>query len=157
MRSLRLIVGGVLCAAAPSLWAGETCKYVDAEGRITFANVPVKNARKLMCFDPMPLPKPAPKPPSGARPASAADTPSAKVDGETQRKRDTDRRRILERELEDEQRLLEQAMRSLQDAAPNPGTANAGTVLLRAQPMLEAIARHERNIESIRRELSAIR
>ena len=87
--------------------AGETCKYVDHEGRVTFANVPVKNARRVMCFDPVPAPKLAPRQVAPtAKPETAAPGGVAKVDSETQRRRDTDRKRILEQELGDEQRLL---------------------------------------------------
>ena len=96
--------------------AGETCKYVDHEGRVTFANVPVKNARRVMCFDPVPAPKLAPRQVAPtAKPETAAPGGVAKVDSETQRRRDTDRKRILEQELGDEQRLLDQALRAIQD------------------------------------------
>lgn len=137
--------------------AGETCKYVDSEGRITFANVPVKNARRVMCFDPVPAPRSAPK---QAAPAARPDTAAApaKIDTDTQRRRDTDRKRILEQELSDEQRLLEQALRTLQDSHGAPSKEGTiGSLVERARPALDAVARHERNIEAIRRELSAVR
>lgn len=144
----------VSLVAAPAA-AGETCKYVDAEGRITFANVPVKNARRVMCFDPVPQYKPAPKPNSPGKPDPSGAASTAKVDTETQRRRDTDRRRILEKELADEQRLLEDALRAAQQAGVAGKDSATGNVVESARSALEAVARHERNVEAIRRELSA--
>ncbi|MFO1321920.1 MAG: DUF4124 domain-containing protein [Burkholderiales bacterium] len=139
--------------------AGETCKYVDHEGRVTFANVPVKNARRVMCFDPVPAPKLAPRQVAPtAKPETAAPGGVAKVDSETQRRRDTDRKRILEQELGDEQRLLDQALRAIQDRGGSGSKEGGlGEMAERVRPALDAVARHERNIEAIRRELSGAR
>lgn len=140
--------------AAPAA-AGETCKYVDAEGRITFANVPVKNARRVMCFDPVPHVKPAPRPASANKSEPAGAASAAKIDSETQRRRDADRRRILEKELADEQRLLDDALRMAQQAGVSGRDPATGSLVESARTTLEAVSRHERNLEAIRRELSA--
>lgn len=140
--------------------AEQTCKYVDGEGRITFANVPVKNARKVMCFDPVPAS--APKrvaPPSGAPSAGAPAPSTARVDAPTQRRRDDDRRRILEQELAEEQRLLESARQMLlrNGAANGPSGSAVSQVLENLGPAYDAAKRHERNIEAIQKELATIR
>jgi hypothetical protein len=140
--------------------AEQTCKYVDGEGRITFANVPVKNARKVMCFDP--VPQPAPKrvaPPSGASSTGAPTPGAARVDAPTQRRRDDDRRRILEQELAEEQRLLESARQLLvrSGATGGPSSPSVSQVLENLGPAYDAAKRHERNIEAIQKELGSMR
>ena len=148
----------VLTCISTTAVAGATCKYVDSEGRVTFANVPVKDARKVMCFDPVPDAAPAPK-----RSAPAANAPQRKpaadfagnvrIDPDTQKRRDLDRRRILEDEIADERRLLDEAMRTA-------GTS-AGDVSPQAQErrksLQDTISRHEKNIQAIQREIGSIR
>ncbi len=145
-----------LLLAGPAHAVRQICKYVDGEGRVTFADVPQKNARKLMCFDPMPerTPKPPPKPAAGKAGADEAGFP--RVDGETQKRRDTDRRRILEQELADEQKLLDQARAALGDGESVRYSNETGDDKLRERirPLREALATHEKNIEAIRRELA---
>lgn len=145
----------LLACASADVAAGATCKYVDAEGRVTFANVPVKDARKVRCFDPAPSATPAPK--SGAtapsRRSVAASSANVRVDPETQKRRDLDRRRILEDELADERRLLAEAVRTA-GAAASDGSAQGAE---RRKPLQDDIARHEKNIEAIQREIGSLR
>lgn len=134
----------------------ETCKYVDDEGRVIYSNTPnnpPKGAKLVKCFsDPAPT-TPAPqvsKPQSGARESFP------KVDGQTQKKRDDERRRILEKELADEQQRLEAARQKLaeQEAIRTGDERNYQRYLDRVQPFRDAVANHERNIEAITREIS---
>jgi len=136
----------------------ETCKYVDDEGRVIYSNTPnnpPKGAKLVKCFsDPAPSPAPqVPKPQSGAR----EDFP--KVDGQTQKKRDDERQRILEKELADEQQQLEAARQKLaeQEAIRTGDERNYQRYLDRIQPFRDAVANHERNIEAIRREISNLK
>jgi hypothetical protein len=136
----------------------ETCKYVDDEGRVIYSNTPnnpPKGAKMVRCFSD-PAPRPAPqesKPQSGAR----EDFP--KVDGQTQKKRDDERQRILEKELADEQQQLEAARQKLaeQEAIRTGDERNYQRYLDRIQPFRDAVANHERNIEAIRREISNLK
>ena len=136
----------------------ETCKYVDDEGRVIYSNTPnnpPKGAKMVRCFSD-PAPRPAPqesKPQSGAR----EDLP--KVDGQTQKKRDDERQRILEKELADEQQQLEAASQKLaeQEAIRTGDERNYQRYLDRVQPFRDAVANHERNIEAIRREISNLK
>lgn len=137
----------------------ETCKYVDDEGGVIYSNTPnnpPKGAKLVRCFsDPAPT-KPAPpesKPPSGAGEGFP------KVDGQTQRKRDDERQRILEKELADEQQQLEAARQKLseQEAIRTGDERNYQRYLDRVQPFRDAVANHERNIEAIRREISNLK
>ena len=135
-----------------SALADQICKYVDAEGRITYSTAMPKDHRKVLCFDPMPerKPKPAPKPASAKPGTDEAGFP--RVDGTTQRRRDDDRRRILEQELTDEQKLLDQARRILGETGTTSDRSQE-----RDQPLRESINTHLKNIEAIRRELANVK
>lgn len=133
----------------------------DVDGRVTYSNVPTKNCRKIM-LDPVNL---APS----AKPAPKASTPTPtnfpKVDDQTQKSRDTDRRRILESELAAEQANAEQAKKELaeQEAIVLPsermqgGAISGGKVQERLQPYRDKVALHQRNIEAIRKEIGNLR
>lgn len=151
LAALTLGLAGLTDAAL----ADATCKYVDAEGRVTFANVPIKNARRVLCFDPVPDRTPAPKRSADAPPRRASPDTSGnvKVDPETQRRRDVDRRGILEKELAEERSLLEEANRALAEARSDTSAQGRG----RLGTLQESIARHTGNIESIQRELASVR
>ena len=79
-----------------------------------------------------------------------------RVDGETQRQRDIDRRRILEHELAAEQKLLEQARNELavQDSMRLGSERNYQRVLDRLEPYKRKVKLHEDNIANLRRELT---
>jgi len=153
MRSLLILLVPLL-AAGPAL--AETCKYVDNEGHIIYSNVPIKRARKVTCFQP-PAPPP-PEPSAGpAVPPAATDTGRPRVEAGTQRKRDQDRRTILEDELAREQKALDDARKALaeQQALRSGDERNYSRVQERVKPFQEAVAAHEKNIASIRQELAS--
>jgi uncharacterized protein DUF4124 len=156
---MRFIVVSLVLAllAAPTL--AETCKYVDKDGRTIYSNVPIKNARKLVCFQPpapvaaetpAPVPTPAVKPP---------DNTKARVDASTQRKRDDERRQILEEELAREQDALAEARRALaeQESIRSGDERNYQRVLDRLKPYQETVEMHEKNIASIKREMGNLK
>ena len=150
MRSLTLLV--LLLAAAPAL--AETCKYVDSEGRIIYSNVPIKRARKVTCFQ---APAPPPEPSAlAAVPPTATDTGRPRVEAGTQRKRDQDRRTILEDELAREQKALDDAKKALaeQETLRSGDERSYSRVQERLKPFQDAVAAHEKNISSIRQELA---
>ena len=136
----------------------ETCKYVDDEGRVIYSNTPnnpPKGAKMVRCFS-----DPAPRPvPQESKPQSGAREGFPKVDGQTQKKRDDERRRILEKELADEQQQLEAARQKLaeQEAIRTGDERNYQRYLDRIQPFRDAVANHERNIEAISREISNLK
>ncbi|MFN0038429.1 MAG: DUF4124 domain-containing protein [Burkholderiales bacterium] len=141
---------------APTL--AETCKYVDADGHIIYSNNPrnpPKGTTKVKCFD-----DPTPKPAQAAKPARNSDENAKegfpRVDEPTQRKRDDDRRRILDQELAEEQKRLAEARAKLAEAESvrEGGERNYTKVLERLKPFKDAVAAHERNIESLKREIS---
>jgi hypothetical protein len=136
----------------------ETCKYVDKEQRVVYSNVPVEGARKVLCFDPTP---PAPKiaPPAIAK-SEAAGEDTARVEPQTQRKRDEERRRILEKELADEQQHLADARKSLSEGESTRLSGennNFQKYLDRVQQLRDKVSTHERNIQAITSELANLR
>lgn len=140
----------LLCAATAG---AETCKYVDKEGRVTYSNVPVKNARKVTCFEPVA--------PAASTPAPQAGSPGtrARVEPATQRNRDAQRREILEAELRAEEERLAEAKQALaeQEAVRLGDERNYQRVLDRLKPYQEAVAQHESNVAAIRQELANLR
>ena len=120
-------------------------------------NNPPKGAKLVKCFsDPAPTSAPAPQ---QSKPQSGAREGFPKVDGQTQKKRDDERRRILEKELADEQQRLEAARQTLaeQEAIRTGDERNYQRYLDRVQPFRDAVANHERNIEAISREISNLK
>jgi Domain of unknown function (DUF4124) len=153
MRPLLVLL--VLSLAATSVPA-ETCKYIDNDGRIIYSNVPIKRARKVTCFQP-----PAPPPESTSARAGPStginDAGRPRVEPSTQRRRDDDRRKILEDELAREQKGLDDARRALaeQEAERSGDERNYSRVQERLKPFQEAVATHEKNIASIKQELAS--
>lgn len=133
-------------------------KCVDANGGTLISNTRVdKNCKPVVSGPDNALPAARPRAPSAAANPSPASFP--KVQEDTQKSRDTDRRRILEQELAGEQRNLELAKKDLaeQEAVRNGDERNYQKVLDRVQPYKDRVAQHERNIQAIQKELSNLR
>jgi len=181
-------------------------KHVDESGRVTYSNRPIKGA-SLMELDPIttipplaprtalaapvsaPSPaadKPAPKAPSVATVTprvlplpTPANATVAAVDPNTQRSRDDMRRRILEDELRQEERTLQEARDRLREEQQNPTLIAAVRVAQQAQEPTAAqqaemraaierasgrirglqasLAEHEKNVEALKKELGALK
>jgi len=89
MRRLILLIVGVASLAAPAIEAASLNKCTDAQGRVTYSNLPCNNAREVskLEIDPAPAPDPVRKPaakPAAAKPASARE-PDAAIKLDTQR------------------------------------------------------------------------
>jgi len=157
-----LVVALGVLAVVP-VWADVMYQCVDADGHKTFSNV--KSASRGARCTVMNLGVPV----SSAADKSARSKPSPesfpKVDNNTQRARDNERRRILENELEAEQKNLEQAKKELAEQEgtilPNErmvgGGISGGKVEERLQPFRNKVGLHERNIEAIQKELYRLR
>jgi len=128
-------------------------KCADDDGHVTYSNVASKNCKKLN-LDPVNS-----APPAKAAPRTPTPATFPKVDENTQKARDTDRRRILESELAAEQRNLEQVKKELaeQEAIRTGDERNYQKMLDRLQPFKDRAALHERNIEAIRKEIANLR
>lgn len=132
-----------LPAAANTLY-----KCTDESGAVLLTNQ--KTTRKGCTV----LSYQSPPPPPGGvvrqRPA-AAPTPGdfPRISSNEQRVRDGDRRAILDRELATELQNAEKARKALQDAGNQPPD--------KLQPLRDTVALHERNVESLKKELGNLR
>jgi len=206
---MKLWVALFLAVTSASAFAQSTIyKHVDANGRVTYTNKPMKDAA-VVELEPLTL-IPAtptgtlqaqpltPRPPAAPTPAPASAEPNIKpaiaivtalpsasaasfpkVDSSLQKKRDEERRRILEEELKGEQDQLAGVRRSLVEEQQNPelvavvrlaqATADptpSQQVELRnkldkasgrIRGLQATAAEHEKNIEALKKELGALK
>ena len=135
-------------------------KCMDASGGILISNAKVDKNCKAVASSPESS-MPAPKARSASSGAAANPSPAGfpRVQEDTQKARDTDRRRILEQELAGEQRNLEQAKKELaeQESIRNGDEKNYQRVLDRLTPYKERVAQHERNIQAVQKEMGNLR
>src|SRR5262245_36031990 len=137
---------------AAHAWA-DIWECVDAGGNKRFTNIR-SEAKGCRMLD---LPAPTTMP--GGKPgAKTAETPRnfPRVDGETQKSRDSERRKILDQELANEQKLLDQARKELADQeSQRLGTErNYQRVLDRLEPYKKKVKLHEDNVANLKRELA---
>ena len=102
--------------------------------------------------------KPAPKSATkSASAASPADFP--KVGADTQKARDDIRRKVLTEELTNEQRLLDNARLELaENQAPRPSEDRSSQKSLnRVSDAEKSVQRHQKNVESLQREIGNLK
>lgn len=152
----------LLAGFLPGAAVADICKYVDQDGRVTFSNVPIKNATKVTCFEPL---SPVPSAKQKRSNQGPADFP--KVDAGTQRLRDDARRKILldelaheearlgevRRALDEGRRLADQRAAAVRAQAParDPGQE------IRIKSLQDDVALHERNVEALKKELGNLK
>lgn len=150
-----LLLLGIAGQARADIW-----ECIDSSGNKRFTNVKAEAAGcKPMNLPPVssvPAPKPVAK--GDAKPPAAAGN-FPKVDAPTQQQRDGDRRKILEQELVNEQKLLDQAKKDLaeQEATRLGSERNYQRVLERLEPFKKKVTLHENNVTNLRKELSTLR
>jgi malonyl CoA-acyl carrier protein transacylase len=159
MRCFFAVLGLCLTLAAGTLQAQQevtiwSCR--DKDGRTHVTNMKadtvgknckvVQQSRVQVVPAATPNAKPAAKPPTGFPKEDAGARASAK---ERQRE-------ILERELAQEEKLLAQARKDLaeQEAVRFGDERNYARVLERLQPYKDKVELHEKNVESLKRELA---
>jgi len=185
-------IAGLAVAMSSAAWAQTTIyKHVDENGRVTYTNKPMKGATVLE-LDPIttipatPALAIAPAPAAKAvatlerldKPAVAAPT-LASIDATVQKRRDNDRRKILEEELTREEDSLAEARASISQEQQNPTlVAAVRTMQTTAEPspaqltemrsniekasgrirgLQSTVAEHEKNIEALKKELGALK
>lgn len=153
-----LAVLSAQCAMAQSV----TYRCVDENGRSTYTNIREETTGKKCTVvsrevSVVPAERGA-LPPQGAlkppAPGAAAAPPSP-----TAANRANDRRKILEEELDGEQKRLAEARTKLveEQNIRNGDEKNYQRVLDRLKPFVETVERHEKNVEQLRREIANIR
>jgi hypothetical protein len=200
-------IAGIALASAGSALAQTTIyKHVDESGHVTYSNRPMKGAT-VLDLDPLTTVPGLPAaqvqqaiaqapakavavlerldtPKTDARPAPAqaplaAPTNIASIEPQVQKKREDDRRRILEDELSREEQSLTEARDSISQEQQNPAlvaavrTAQTATdptpsqmaemrnsiekASGRIRGLQATAAEHEKNIEALRKELGALK
>lgn len=149
--SLALILGMSAAAQADTLYK---CK--DESGVVLYTNQKGTAKKCSVLSSDQPITT-IPAQRQTARNATPSDFP--RVDGDTQRGRDGDRRRILEQELAAEQLNLDRGRKSLAEgeATRLSDEKSYQKYLDRVQGLKDNVALHERNVEAIRRELANLR
>jgi hypothetical protein len=167
-RFLPLYVLSLGLAAPWSAYAqSDIFMCVDDQGNKVFQNVGTGKGCKRVDVGPV-LSVPAPRQPAG-RPATAAPAGEERasvspanfprVDRDTQRSRDTDRRRILEDELKVEEERLGRLRAEFNNGEPERRGDERNFALYqeRVQRLREDIARTENNVGALRREIALLR
>ncbi|GAC1331664.1 MAG: hypothetical protein NVSMB28_28490 [Collimonas sp.] len=164
---------GFLLLAALSVFGGmfsatvhaqsEVFLCVDQHGVKEYKNTGDTKGCKRVSLPPLTVTSSS-KPSGGAGAASskpAASTPSEfpKVDNGTQKARDNDRRQILQDEMRNEQERLANLKKDYNDGTPERqgNERNYAKYQERVASMKEDIARSEKNIDALNRELSNLK
>jgi Domain of unknown function (DUF4124) len=198
-RGMKVVWIASLAVAATSAFAQTTIyKHTDESGRVTYSNKPMKGAvvmelEPLTLIPGVALPAAAPRtvatlerldtPRQETKAAYANALPAsptlASVEPLVQRKRDGDRRRILEDELQREEESLSDVRNSMATEQQNPMLVAAVRAAQQAadpsaSQMVEmrnnidkasgrirglqaTVAEHEKNIEALKKELGALK
>jgi hypothetical protein len=164
-RSAPLLLTAAI-AATPALAQGDIFLCVDDSGRKTYQNTGAVKGCKRVDVQPI-TSVPAPRVPvaasagNGIRPAMEQRSASfPRVEAETQRARDNDRRRILEDELKAEEDRLLRLRAEFNNGQPERNgdeTRNYARYQERVARMQEDIQRSESNVAALRRELALLR
>ncbi|MEW6165604.1 MAG: DUF4124 domain-containing protein [Pseudomonadota bacterium] len=155
-----LLVPAALMAILPA-HADTLYKCQGQDGRTTYTNTRTSKDCQVISQN-----KPVStfsSPPARPKQATPADFP--RVNGEQQKARDNDRRAILEQELANEEKNLAEAKAQLAEQEnlilPEERIAGGGIQqgkrAARIQTWRDKISLHERNLESIRREIANLK
>jgi len=146
-----LLLAWLALPAHADIW-----ECTDDSGNRRFTNIKAES-RGCKLIDVGPTNTMSAGKPQAASKAAPKDFP--RVDGDTQKLRDNDRRRILDQEFANEQKLLEQARTELaeQESQRFGSERNYQRVLDRLEPYKKKVKLHEDNIASLRRELTSTR
>lgn len=153
----------LVLAACPLITHANTLyKCVGADGRTTYTNQKTGQKCETISQD---KPISTFSPPTAPKPKQATPPDFPRVNGDQQKARDNDRRAILEQELANEQKNLEAAKKALAEQEPliladeriAGGGIQQGKREARIQPYRDKVQLHERNLESIRREVANLK
>lgn len=141
----------VLAISFATAAAAETCKYVDAEGNVTYSNVPVSGATLVTC-----LGSPGPVPHSAIQRAEEKRSDSTDRPAPSPSPKDN-RRSDLQQRLAAEQARLSEAQRQLadQEAQRSGDERNYQRVLDRIKPYQEAVDKLQKSVDGMQKELAA--
>ena len=146
----------VLALAAFYAQADTLYKCTDADGHTTYTNQKTNAKNCTVLIQDKPVSTFAP-------PKTRANTPTPsefpKVSPEAQKNRDGDRRKIIEDEMSVERKKLDEARQSLaeQEAQRVGGEKNYQKYLERIKPFQDEVDLHQRNVDSLQKELGNLK
>ena len=154
-----LLAAALLSAVARADAAQDIYLCVDDQGRKTYQNTGNAKGCRKVDVQPIltvPVPRAMPRPAQSESAARPANFP--RVDGETQRARDGDRRRVLEDELKGEEEKLERLRAEYNNGEPERRGDERNYALYqeRVQRLLAEIQRSENNLASLKREIALL-
>ncbi|WP_089399253.1 DUF4124 domain-containing protein [Noviherbaspirillum humi] len=160
----KLLIVFLLAAASSAAWAQtEIFQCVSADGAVEFRNTGPQRGCKRMDLpaqNVIPAPKRIVAQAAAAKPAASA-SPAGfpKVDGDTQKARDSDRRQILQDELKAEERKLAELKKEFNNGEPERrgDERNYAKYQERVAGMKEDINRTEKNVEALQREIGNLK
>jgi len=158
MACAMLFVAGITLAGEAR---ADICKYVDPDGNTHYSNLPPeKGWRKVGCTsaDNPTMPRSG----NGSAPRATSSSPPGfpRVDPDTQKGRDDIRKKVLSDELAAEEKQLAETRVLYADGAPIPlpeERADAEKYRTRIARLRQTVSVHEKNIEALKKELSAIK
>ena len=166
---MKRLVSSVCLAIGVAPWgvhaqSSDIFMCVDDQGNKSFQNVGSGKGCKRMDVGPV-LSMPAPRLPArSAQPAgddrvSVSPASYPRIDRDTQRSRDSDRRRILEDELKAEEDRLTRLRTEFNNGEPERRGDERNYALYqdRVQRLREEIGRVETNVGALRREIALLR
>jgi Domain of unknown function (DUF4124) len=143
--------------AAGVAHAQDMFKCIDDRGNVTYANTGSTKGCTRIAIDPVVIPRTV-NPQGSATRAQPSPSTFPKVDGATQRSRDSDRRRILEDELRDKETRLAELRREYNNGEPERqgNERNYQRYLDRTAQLKSDISRAESDIASIKSEIGKV-
>lgn len=146
----------MLLCACPSLLYAEIYKAIDENGHVTYSSTPIKGGKKIK-LEPLPtMDAPSPASPAGF----------PRVDGDTQRNRDDTRYMILQNELSEEERMLDEAKKNLQEGESNPEVyrgqdgktyRNVAKYNEKIKTLTDQVDLHQKNVDALKTEISKLK
>jgi malonyl CoA-acyl carrier protein transacylase len=162
MRRLLSLSGLCLVLAAATVQAQQevtiwSCR--DKDGRTSVTNLKEDTTGKTCRVVQQSRVQVVPAVTPNAKPAANSPTSFPKEDANARAAAKSRQRDILARELAQEQGLLEQARKELaaQEAVRYGDERNYARVLERLQPYKDNVERHEKNVESLQREITNLK
>ena len=163
---MRRMFGAVLLVTSTGMLHADIFKCVSPNGDVLFTSDRAE-AKQKNCAQITVTPNVISPPPSSSKPATASrptERPASsdgfpKVAPQVQQQRDGDRKKILETELLNEQKLLQDAKRELveQENTRLGSERNAQRMLDRIEPYQKKVKLHEDNIANLQKELANLR
>lgn len=139
--------------ACPLLAQADIYKSVDENGHVTYSGEPIKGGKKIT-LEPLPTMAPPARTP--------VDFP--KVGAAQQKERDDMRRKILQDELDTEEKLLVESQQSMENASPEiykgadgKTYRNVSKYEEKIKQLNEQVELHQKNIAALKAELSKMK